>query len=72
MVNMVTRGFMGGFDPQNEGNPTNEEEQQFDTGAFGEKRSKWKEQRAIIVNKPQEPVEARIGQVAFVPIDVLN
>jgi hypothetical protein len=72
MVNMVTRGFIGGgFDPQTEGIPANDEEQ-FDTGAFGEKRSKWKEQRAIIVKKPQEPVEVRIGQVVFVPIEVLN
>ena len=71
MVNMVTRGFMGGFDPQTEGVPAHDEDQ-FDTGAFGEKRSKWKEQRAIIVTKPQQPVEVRIGQVAFVPIEVLN
>jgi hypothetical protein len=67
MVNMVTRQFTGGqVDPQTEG------DDQFNTGAFGEKRSKWKEQRAIVVNKPQLPVPVNIGQVAFVPIEVLN
>lgn len=58
------------MDPQTEGN-TNDDDQ-FDTGAFGEKRSKWKEQRAIVVRKPQEPVTVNIGKVAFVPIEVLN
>ena len=52
--------------------PQAEGDDQFNTGAFGEKRSKWKEQRAIVVNKPQLPVPVNIGQVAFVPIEVLN
>ena len=72
MVSMVTRQFMGNADPQTEGGATANPDDEFNTGAFGEKRSKWKEQRAIIVNKPQAPVAASIGQVVFVPIEVLN
>lgn len=70
MVNLVTRGIMGAREPQSEGDAKDQD--QFDTGVFGEKRSKWKEQRAIVVNKPQEPVPVQIGQVAFVPVEVLN
>lgn len=41
-------------------------------GCFGEKRSKWSEQRAIIVKKPEGPVSVRVGEVVFVPVEILN
>ena len=51
--------------------PDNEVEAK-EWGIFGEKRSKWSEQRAIIVNKPSEPVVCRVGELVFVPIEVQN
>lgn len=41
-------------------------------GVFGEKRSKWSEQRAIIISKPKEPVVGSIGEVILVHLEILN
>ena len=65
MVDLFTRGGAH----QQEQQPAEEGEW---AGAFCEKRSKWSEQRAIIVKKPTEPVLVKIGEVVFVPIEVLN
>jgi hypothetical protein len=66
MIDIVTRGMMGTAKPAN---PEDHEDERND---FCEKRSKWSEQRAVVVSKPNEPIVAQIGQVVFVPIEILN
>ena len=43
----------------------------FEWGEFGQIRSKWSQNRAIIVSKP-EVVEIETGQIAFITVEVLN
>jgi hypothetical protein len=72
MVEMVTRGIMG---TAKQGSKEETKDATFDEewgGIFTEKRSKWSEQRAVIVKKPTEPIVAEIGKIVFVPIEVLN
>ena len=53
MVDGVNRGLMGTKCPQQK-----EDKDEEWNGVFGEKRSKWSEQRAVIVSKPSEPIIA--------------
>jgi len=57
-------GRNGGFD---------ETEAQENEWAFhGEKRSKWSEQRALVLNKPSAPVVCRVGELTFVTVEIQN
>jgi hypothetical protein len=67
---MIAQFMTGGNPCGAEEAPQNEEAEW--TAPFGEKRSKWSEYRAMIVKKPDAPVPARIGQVVFLPIEILN
>lgn len=70
-VDMITRNIMK-TSPQDECEGTQTEDPEM-SGAYCEKqRSKWSEQRAIIVSKPMEPVVAEIGQVVFASLEILN
>lgn len=45
---------------------------QEDWGCFGKQRSKWSQNRAIFVAKPESIVEGEPGQVILVPVEVKN
>jgi len=69
---MVTRGVMGTALPDiNKKDEPNAFDEEWG-GIFTEKRSKWSEQRAVIVKKPETPIVAEIGQFVFIPVEVLN
>ena len=55
---MVTRGVIGQCTEEQEAMAETAEGLNEWATAFGEKRSKWSEYRAMIVNKPKEPVVA--------------
>lgn len=72
MVDMVTRGVMGNARPEQKEEDKDASYNEEWGGIFTDKRSKWSEQRAVILKKPTEPVIAPIGQITFVPLEVLN
>ncbi len=53
-----------------EGDATNET--QGCEWGFSKKRSKWSENRAIFVAKPDQVLEAEPGQVIFAPVEIKN
>jgi len=58
MVEMVTRGTARPEQKEEDKDASYNEEW---GGIFTDKRSKWSEQRAVILKKPTEPVIAQIG-----------
>ena len=72
VVEIFTREVMGTArqTPKEESKEANFDEEW--GGIFTENRSKWSEQRAVIVSKPTSPVVAEIGKIVLVPIEVLN
>jgi hypothetical protein len=65
MANMFGRGF-------GTSQETEEHEGENEDWGFGGKRSKWSEQRAVVIGKPKEPVVGHIGEMIFVPIEIQN
>lgn len=61
MVEMVTRGVMG---TARQGQKEEAKDAAYNEewgGIFSDKRSKWSEQRGVILKKPTEPVIAELG-----------